>query len=313
MINLNNAKIVFFGTSEFGAIVLTRLCAVNRPLLVITTPDEKTGRHQALTPSPVKNLALAEKIDFWQPEKLDENFTAELKKTSPDLFIVAAYGKIIPQFILDIPQFGALNIHPSLLPKYRGASPIQTALLNGAEQTGVSIILMDAKMDHGPIVAQTPPIKILAAEKFPELRDRLSIISADLLLKILPDWFNKKITPQPQNDELATFCHLIKKEAGEINWQKTAPEIFNSWRAFYPWPGIYSPEFLDLKNQNLIKLIDIKLTALTSDRAPGTLFTQTKKLFVACGQKTTLEIISLQPAGKKIMPASSFINGYLQT
>jgi len=107
MINLNNAKIVFFGTSEFGAIVLTRLCAVNRPLLVITTPDEKTGRHQALTPSPVKNLALAEKIDFWQPEKLDENFTAELKKTSPDLFIVAAYGKIIPQFILDIPQFGA--------------------------------------------------------------------------------------------------------------------------------------------------------------------------------------------------------------
>ncbi len=328
MINLNNYKIVFFGTSEFGATILTRLCQVVKPILVITTPDEKFGRHQILTPSPVKIFSLEQQINVLQPEKLDDKFYKLLDsrwslprttiqggndKSCVDLFVVAAYGKIIPQNILDMPQFGSLNIHPSLLPQYRGASPIQTALLNGNNQTGVTIILMDAKIDHGPIVAQTPIIKILETEKFPELRDRLAEISADLLIKTLPDWFNKKITPQPQNDQTATFCCLIKKEAGQINWQNTASKIFNHWRAYYPWPGIYSSEFGGLKNPNLIKLIEIKTNSLTSNLKPGTLFTFDKKLFVTCGQKTTLEIISLQPAGKNPMTASSFINGYPQT
>lgn len=312
MTNLNNYKIVFWGTSEFAATILTRLCPVAKPILVITTPDEKTGRHQILSPSPVKTLALSEKINLLQPEKLDENLITELKKIQPDLFIVAAYGKIIPQSILDIPNFGSLNIHPSLLPKYRGASPIQTALLNNENFTGVTLIFMDAKMDHGPIIAQTPAIKILATEKFPELRDHLADLGADLLLKTLPDWFAKKITPQAQNDNQATFCHLIKKQEGQINWQKTALEIFNHWRAFYPWPGIYSNEFLGLKNPNLIKLLEIKPSTLACDYQPGTLFVADKKLFVACSQKTVLEIISLQPAGKKVMPAQNFINGYLK-
>lgn len=213
----------FFGTSDFSVVVLNELKKTGwLPTLIITAPDKPKGRGLKLTPLPVKLWALANKIDFIQPEKLDSNLCYKLQVTSYKIFVVASYGKIIPREILDIPEHGTLNIHPSLLPKYRGASPIQAQILNDEKNIGVTIMLMDEKMDHGPLLAQreflisnsqflnkTPTAK--------ELSEKLAAEGGKLLAETLPKWLAGEITPIPQNNSEATFTKKFDKKDGEID------------------------------------------------------------------------------------------------
>jgi len=346
---MNKIRIIFFGTPEFAKIVLEKLIpAHNLPnkagkqadfeiVAVVTAPDKPVGRKQVLTPPLIKVLAQENNIPVLQPNKLNNEFISKLKELDPDLHVVASYGKIIPQAVLDIPKHGNINVHPSLLPKYRGASPIQSVLLNGDKETGVTIMLMDEKMDHGEIVSsiQCPVSK---NEKFKELHDRLANLGADLLVKTIPDYLSGKIKPQEQDHDKATFCKMIKKSDGEIDWQQPAEKIYNQWRALYLWPGIFSDKCLGIKDENLkIKFIELSLiNTKNHNLKPGVFFTLKTKglpavvqldcgvarvegvkagqagLFIVCGNNTALEIKKLQPEGKKIMDAQGFINGYLK-
>lgn len=245
-----NYQIAFFGTPEIAVFILEELEEAGIiPDLIITNPNALVGRKQILTPPPVKDWANSKNIPTLQPQSLKaEIFKENIRKTTWDLFIVAAYGKIIPKDILDLPKFGTLNIHPSLLPKFRGASPIRSAILQDEKDTGVTIMLMDEKMDHGPIIAQ---------EKTPNLRDNWPLSGTDLdkimakhggelLAKILPDFLSKKITPQEQNHNEATFCQKISKSDGELKINplnlpkgKEAYEVLLKIKAFAGWPETY--------------------------------------------------------------------------
>lgn len=343
---MNKVKIVFFGTPRFAEIILEKIIAAGgyEILGVVTTPDEPVGRKQILTAPAVKILAVKNGLKVWQPEKLDEEFYGELLRVchsegrsqsaeesrqnatrslvadaprddinpKAELFVVAAYGKIIPQKFLDLPKFGCLNVHPSLLPKYRGASPIQSALLNGEKETGVTIMKMDAEMDHGGIISNFK-FPISNNDTYETLSEKLAQASADFLLKIIPDYISGKIKLVEQDHAAATFCKIIKKSDGEIDWNKSAEQIYNQWRAFWPWPGLFaSTETKERKNVRT-KFIELNLTDRKEEKnIPGELFTKDGRLFVAGGDGGILEIEKLQPEGKKVMNARDFINGYLK-
>lgn len=233
-------KIIFFGTPEFAEIILERLIdSEYKPSLVVTAPDKPVGRKQVLTPPPVKSLAIEHGIEVLQPHKLDEKFAYSLQLTAYSLFVVAAYGKIIPKNILDIPKRGTLNVHPSLLPAYRGASPIQTALLHGDTKGGLTIMLMDEKMDHGPILTQRK-WQITNSDTTETLSKKLADLGAELLIETIPKLLNGKIKPQEQDHTQATYCKIIKREDGHIDWNKSAEKIGCMARAFTPWPGIFT-------------------------------------------------------------------------
>ena len=242
----NNSKIIFWGTSEFSICVLEELKKKNiLPYLIITVPDKPKGRKLIMTPPPVKIWAQKNNIKFIQPEILNiENYnlglrTYNLQKDSFDLFIVVAYGKIIPKEILEIPKHGTINIHPSLLPKLRGASPIQTAILEGLKETGTTIMLLDEEMDHGPIIRQEK-IKLDKNIISTELEKKLAEESGKLLAEVIPKWISKKIKTKEQDHSKATFTKKIKKEDGLINLEKDDDEIiYRKFRAFQPWPGTY--------------------------------------------------------------------------
>ncbi|MDD5145168.1 MAG: methionyl-tRNA formyltransferase, partial [Candidatus Pacebacteria bacterium] len=202
-------KIVFIGTPEFGAIILESLIKNGfKPVSVVTSHDKKIGRKQLLTPSPVKKVALKNGIPLLQLNRIEDS-SQEIEKLKPDLGIVAAYGQMIPKDILSMPKHGFLNVHPSLLPKYRGSSPIQWPILKGEKETGVTIMLVDEKMDHGPILKQTR-LSFGEKETAKILHDILAHLGADLLLKTIPDWINGKIKPVSQNEKEATFSEILK-------------------------------------------------------------------------------------------------------
>ncbi len=278
-------KIIFFGTPDFGVIILEELIKNNyNPVLVITAPDKPVGRKHVLTPPPVKKIAEKYNVIVTQPEKIKE-VAIEIKNLNPDLIICAAYGQIIPKEILEIPKHGCLNIHPSLLPKYRGASPIQTVILNGDKETGVTIILMDEKMDHGLIIAQTK-YKIPDDINYKELDSALAKQGAHLLVKILPKWINGEIEAKAQDESNATYTKVLKKEDGKIEWKKSAEEIERQIRAFCPWPGTFA--FIKHKN----KILRVKI------------------LEAGISKEKKLIIKKLQPEGKKIMTLEEFKKGY---
>jgi methionyl-tRNA formyltransferase len=309
-------KLVFFGTSDFAKIILEKIIEDSFFDLqaVVTTTDKPVGRKKILTPSPVKELISEQMpaLQIFQPENLDDKFAEKLKTIEADYFLVCAYGKIIPDRILDIPTLKSINIHPSNLPEWRGPSPLQATLLSGQSETKVTVMLMDAKMDHGPILAQSEIIQIDPTEKFSDFHDRLATISFDVLKKILPDYLENKLTPEEQNHELATFCKMIKKENGLIDWSKPAKEIYNMWRAYFEWPQIFAN--MNINGKDLVlKFLNISLTENSkTDKRPGEFFIENKKLFIACGDQNLLEIKKIQPQGKKEMDALSFINGYLK-
>jgi len=227
-------KIVFFGTPHFVIPILESLEKNFKVVGVVTAPDEKSGRKQILTPSPIKNKILT-------PKKLDSDFENELSKLSPDLLVVAAYGKIIPLSVLNIAKYGALNIHPSLLPSYRGASPIQQTILNGDKTTGVSIIKMDEKMDHGPVIF-SKNFEIFEQDTFETLSLRLFYETSKFLPDVIKDFTAGKIKPEAQDEKQATFCRIIKKEDGyfELNKIFSLEKLEKMEKAYYPWPGTWT-------------------------------------------------------------------------
>jgi methionyl-tRNA formyltransferase len=235
----NNLKFIFFGTPEVASKTLEDLKQAGYfPSLIVTSIDKPQGRKMIMTPPPVKTWALQNNIPFLQPEKIDEELIDKIQKLNFDFSIVVAYGKMLPEKLISTPKHGTLNIHYSLLPKYRGASPVESALLNGDSITGVSIQKMAYKLDSGPIIASRE-VEIYPEEKKEELRDRLIGIGSKLLIDVLPDYLENKLNITPQNENEATFCHKIRKEDGEIKTDGNDLENYNKYRAYFGWPGIF--------------------------------------------------------------------------
>jgi methionyl-tRNA formyltransferase len=293
----------FFGTHNFAVEILKTLIASGlfEIKTVVTAPDRLVGRHQKLQSSPIKLLAQKHNLSLEQPAVLKK---PALKLPKTQLNIVCDYGLILPGELLSTAEQGSINIHPSLLPLYRGPAPIQNAILNGDQETGVTIMLMDEEMDHGPILAQKT-LAIKPDETYPELAWRLVQIGGELLIKTLPDYLDNKIKPKPQDHKKATYTKMLKREDGKIDWTQSAKEIYNQYRALEPWPGVYTAEPVR------IKLLKIKPGEKTN-KAPGEFITDNKKLAIACGNGQSLEILELQPEGKKPMDPSAFRNGYLK-
>ncbi len=301
-------KIVFMGTPEFGAVILKKLCRSEyKPVLAITAQDKPVGRKLILTPPPVKITAQKYGIPVRQPEKIS-SLKSEISDLKPDLIIVASFGRILPKEILELPKYGCLNLHPSLLPQYRGATPIQSAILDGCEKTGVSVILMDEKMDHGPIIAQ----KTLAMEKketAASLFDKLAGLSANLILETIPKWLGNEIKARQQDESRATFTRILTKEDGRIDWRRPAEEIERKIRAFNLWPGTYC-----LADNKIFKILEADVLIQTENGPFGpigkTYLASNDKIAVLTG-KDFLIIEKLQLAGKKETTAADFLKGHL--
>ncbi len=236
---MSKAKIAFFGTPEFSVIILNELKKGGiLPELIITAPDKRAGRGLKLTPPPVKVWAEENGIEYLQPEKLDSDFTNSLNANRYTLFLVAAYGKILPKEILELPTHGTLNVHPSLLPKFRGPSPIHSNILENVGMSGVTIMLLDEEMDHGAIV-KSQKLKIESEMRAPELEDKLAHLGGKLLAETIPDWISGKIKSVPQDHARATYTKKITKEDGLIDLNDSAELNYRKFRAFYGWPGTY--------------------------------------------------------------------------
>jgi methionyl-tRNA formyltransferase len=236
---MNKFDFIFWGTPEVAKKTLEILNKNGyTPSLIITAPDKPSGRKMIITPPEVKTWAIENNIPYLQPEKLDKEFIDKLKEKKFILSIVVAYGKIIPEEILNLPQKGSINIHFSLLPKYRGASPVESAILNGDEETGVSIQKMEYKMDSGPIIA-SEKTNIDRDEKINELKERLTHLGGELLVRILPEFMEDKITPMVQDENLATFSRKIKKEDGLIDLDADPQKNYNKFRAYFVWPRTF--------------------------------------------------------------------------
>lgn len=300
-------KYIFFGTPEFAAIILGKLInTAYTPIAVICNPDEPVGRKKILISPPVKVLAEKFNLSVFQLKKLQDNqeFVKELKNLEPDLAIIAAYGKILPKEILDIPSHGFLNVHPSLLPKYRGASPIQYAILNGDSETGVTIMKIDEKMDHGPILAISKLQITNPKITYVELSQKLAELGADLLIKTIPDYIFRKLKSVEQDHSKATYTKIIKKEDGKINWSKNADEIERMTRGYYPWPSAWTNW-----NGKILKILETELLADFMKWPIGKVFFYNSNIIVKCG-KGVLIIKKLQLEGGKILTAKEFINGH---
>jgi methionyl-tRNA formyltransferase len=303
-------KFVFFGTRELAVKVLKRLLnAGYSPSLVVTGPDKLAGRKQELTSSPVKEVALKHNLPIAQPEKLSfTKFDSNLVSLSlkPDLFVVAAYGNIIPKEILEIPRHGTLNVHPSLLPKYRGPAPERFALLKGEKITGVTIILLDEKVDHGPILAQEEFV-IPEDMKHEELHQKLGEIGGELLVKTIPLWVKGEIEPKEQDHLKATFTKKIIKEDGRIDWSKEAEYIARQIRAFYPWPGTWT-----LWDGKILKILKGRAEAIPKEHSSlisGTTIPWQEGFGVVTG-KGVLAVQQLQMEGKNPVSAKDFLLGH---
>jgi methionyl-tRNA formyltransferase len=296
------------GTPELAAVSLTALLRhpAFQVVAVVTQPDRPKGRDLKLQPSPVKEVALRAGLPVLQPEKArDENFISELAALQPELIAVAAFGQILPKKILDLPRHGCLNVHTSLLPKYRGAAPIQWAIANGDVETGVTIMKMDVGMDTGDILTQaTTPI--WAEDNAATLHDRLAQIGAELLVRTIPDYVTGKIAPRPQQADLAIHAAKIKKDDGRIDWRLPARIIWNRLRAFTPWPGAftYLPE---ITPPVLLKILAAEVSAESGP--PGEILCADKSgVVIGCGEDS-LRVLTLQREGGRRLNAGEFLTG----
>ena len=313
-------KIVFMGTGLFAGEIIDRL-VLNphfKVVMIITQPDKKIGRkkssiHRTFAPNPVRDAATKNGIVLYQPFIIDHDAEKEIQSVSPDILVVASYGRILPKYILDIPPMGAVNVHGSLLPLLRGASPIQNALMQGLDQTGVTIMMMDAGMDTGDILAQET-VSFDKHDKADEIIKKVSIIGSQLLIKVLIRYINNDITPIPQDHSIATLCQLIDREDGHIQWTDSTMEIYNRYRALYPWPGIFSyweateNQMLRIKLRSIYPVTDI-LTEEEQALMPGTVFIYKDQLCVKTFDSAII-IEAVQPECKAVMPIFDFLNGY---
>jgi methionyl-tRNA formyltransferase len=297
------------GTPELARVSLQALLGRRdfQVVEVVTQPDRPKGRDLRLTASPVKELAVHSNVPVLQPERArNEGFIAELRKLKPDLIVVAAFGQILPQSILELPQFGCINVHTSLLPKYRGAAPIQWAILNDEAETGVTIMKMDAGMDTGAILTQekTP---IHESDNAQSVHDRLAIVGAELLVRTIPDYIGGKIGARPQPAEGVSYAPKIKKPDGEIDWTQPARAIWNRVRGLVPWPGAYTQVPAEPKSY-LLKIWEAEVVRATG--SPGEILSADKSgIVVGCGQNA-IRIRQLQLEGGKRLKAQQFLAGH---
>lgn len=296
------------GTPEFAAPSLEALVNNNYDVVAVyTQTDKEAGRGRQITSSQVKELALSRGLEVVQPETLkDESVLSHIARLDLDLIVVVAYGRIIPAEILRIPRFGCINVHPSLLPLHRGSSPIATAILQGDESTGVTIMLMDKGMDTGPILTQRT-VAIFREDTTGSLTGKLAQIGAELLVETLPKWLDGKITPQPQGDSMASYAKVISKEDGKLDWHLTALELWRQVRAFDPWPGCYA-RWQDKR----LKVVEaIPLPGGNSEET-GRVMALPQGAQAVVGVKTRdgiLGLIRIQLEGKRAISAEEFIRG----
>jgi methionyl-tRNA formyltransferase len=300
-------RLVFCGTPMFAVPSLERLHTAGFEIqLVVTQPDRPQGRGMTLTAPPVKQSALKLGLPVIQPEKIKKNeeFRSQLEALRPDAIIVVGYGRIIPPWILDLPQYGNINVHASLLPKYRGAAPVQWAVAQGETVSGVTTMLLNEGLDTGDILLQKE-MAIRPEDTAVTYAPRLAEMGADLIVETLRGLEDKSIAPVPQNHAEATLAPILKKEDGLVDFSRIATEIHNRLRGFQPWPGAYT----QFRGKNL-KFINALPEDTLSNLEPGELRVGDEKLFIGCGQRTVLQLLQVQPEGKRIMAAREFINGY---
>ncbi|MGA8042255.1 MAG: methionyl-tRNA formyltransferase [Terracidiphilus sp.] len=303
-------KLVFCGTPRFAVPTLKALIAAGHEIpLVVTQPDRPVGRAQEMTAPPVKQTALAAGLAVTQPEKIRNNqeFRARLEALQPDAIVVVAYGRIIPPWMLALPRLGCINLHASLLPKYRGAAPIQWAVAMGETVTGNTTMLLEEGLDTGPILLQRT-MEIGPEQTAADLFDALAEAGAPLVVETLAGLDAGQITPRRQDDAQATLAPLLTREDGHMDLAaRTATELRNRWRGFQPWPGAYSM----LHGKKLI-VHRMAVAAHQAERGAaetGTVHVEEHRLFVACAQGTWLELIDVQMEGKKRMAAAEFLRG----
>lgn len=298
-------NVVFMGSPNFAIPILMQLSQQYRVVGVITQPDRPAGRGQVLTPPPIKVLAASLGLPVIQPEKMrNPEAFAQLQAWNPDLIVVAAFGQILRQNVLDLPRLGCINVHASLLPRWRGAAPIQAAILNDDGQTGVSIMKMDAGIDTGPVLAQRA-VEILPTDTAGILSERLAETGASLLLETIPAYLNGSLQPQPQENALATYASMLKKEEGELDVSQPANALACRVMAFNPWPGA----FIKWQGQSL-KILQAH-AEMGSTEEPGKHGILQGFPAIAAGQGW-LVLDEVQPAGKKPMPGKVFLNGARQ-
>ncbi len=301
-INPMNTKVVFMGSPDFAIPTLRALAKAYNVVGVVTQPDRPAGRGKVLTSPPIKNLAQQLGIETIQPERLKEpEAQAKLQSWSPDLIVVAAFGQILRKSVLSLPKYGCINVHASLLPRWRGAAPIQAALLHGDPRTGISIMQMDPGIDTGPVLAQQE-VEILPEDTAESLSDRLALTGADLLVRTLPGYLSGEIRPQVQDESRATYASMLKKEEGLLDLNQPAAHLANLVRAFNPWPGA----FMQWQDGTL-KIHRAHAVECTSlDAGKRVVVDDLPALSTASG---CLILDEVQPAGKKPMSGSDFLRG----
>ncbi len=299
--------LIFCGTPRFAVPTLEKLVEADHSVsLVVTQPDRPRGRGMELAISPVKATAVRLGLPVIQPEtiKTNDEFRQQLSALQPDAIIVVGYGRIIPQWMIDLPRYGNLNLHASLLPKYRGAAPIQWAIAQGQSVTGVTTMRIDAGLDTGDILLQRE-LPIAPDDTAETLAPKLAAVGADLVVETLRGLERSQIRPIPQDHSKATLAPILTREDGRIDFQRTAIEICNRLRGFQPWPGAHT-----LFRGRHLQVHRAGPAEQSIALAPGQIVADATQLLAGCGKKTTLELIELQPEGKRRISARDFINGY---
>ena len=305
-------KIVFCGTPLFAVPTLkAALRAGHEISLVVTQPDRPSGRGMVLVAPPVKEAALAANLRVVQPERIKKNaeFRAELESIAPDAILVVAYGRIIPKWMLDLPRFGNLNLHASLLPKYRGAAPIQWAVANGEPETGATTMRLDEGLDTGDILMQRR-MAIAPDQTSADIFPLLAEMGAALMAQTLEGLVAGSIAPVKQDNAMATDARILTREDGRMDFAQPAMTIYNRWRGFQPWPGAWT--LLSGKKLAAHRLMPLDAGSLAAGGPdePGAARVEQGRLFVRCGVGTWLELVEVQPEGKKRMLAADFLRGY---
>ena len=299
-------KLVFMGTPSFSVPVLEGLLEAGYEVLaVVTQPDRPVGRKKVMTPPPVKAAAVKHGLEVLQPEKISgSEEMARVIELQPDIIVTAAFGQFLPEKLLQAPKYGAVNVHASLLPKYRGGAPVHYALINGDEEAGVTIMEMVKKMDAGDIISQGS-LTIEGTDDVGTMFDKLSVLGRDLLLETLPGYLAGDIKTRVQDEEKVTYSPNISREEERIDWNKTATEVNNQIRGMHPWPVAYT-----MFEDSRWKLYQASVSDTTTNAEPGTIIEINKKDFsIACGNGTVLVIKTIQPAGKGKLSAAEFLNG----
>lgn len=300
-------RMVFMGTPDFAVNSLERLIADGHDIVgVFTQPDKPQGRKMKLTPPPVKQLALTHNIPVFQPDTFkNESQLALLQELNPEVIVVVAYGKLLPGYVLDLPKYGCINVHGSLLPKYRGAAPVQWMVLNGETTAGVTTMYMNRGLDTGDILLVSET-EVGENETAGELFDRLAAMGADLIsetIKRLPEGIERK----PQDDGQSTYVSVLDKKMSVVDWSKSAQEVHNLIRGLDPWPVAVTT-----RGEVRLKLFQSRLTGKTTSLPAGSVTEADPKtgLFVACGDGQVLQITEIQMVGKKRMPAGDYLRGH---